>query len=110
MGAGNVRRNLPPLVEHLDVVDSEGNDEEPEPEQWTDLFGRRQFPNLRRLAAWSCRLDDDAAKAIAKNMPELRFLDVALNEITGDGVAAIAASKTLRHLRYLDVSSCDAPD
>jgi len=97
-------------LEHLDIVDSEDNDEPPDPEQLADLFGRRQFRGLRKLAAWGCELDDKAAKAIAKNMPELRSLDVALNQITGDGVAAIAASKTLRNLRSLDLSSCDAPD
>jgi uncharacterized protein (TIGR02996 family) len=97
-------------LEYLDIVDAEDNDEPPDSEQLADLFGRRQFRGIRRLAAWGCNLDDDAIKAIAKNMPELRFLDANLNRITGDGAAAVAASKTLRNLRYLDLSSCDIID
>jgi uncharacterized protein (TIGR02996 family) len=72
-----------------------------------ELFRAAPFRRLRRLVAWGSGAGDEAAEAIAKNFPELRHLDLALNGVGEDGAIAIAESKSLRHLQYLDLSSCE---
>ncbi len=78
-------------------------------EQIADLFARPQFRDLRALVAWGCGADDDAARAIIRNMPELRTLDLSQNPIP-DGVRAFAGAKNLRHLRALKLSFCELQD
>jgi uncharacterized protein (TIGR02996 family) len=75
-----------------------------------ELLQRRPFRGLRRLTAWGNSWGNDVARSVAANLPELRSLDLSFNHITGTGVAAIARSRTLTHLRTLDLSSCDIDD
>ncbi|MCI0703472.1 MAG: hypothetical protein L0241_20525, partial [Planctomycetia bacterium] len=94
-------------LECLDISDLEDCMNPPDMGYAADLFGRKQFRNLRKLIAWACNLDNDAVKAIARNMPELRYLDAAINRrITGKGAIALAESKSLSHLRWLNISNC----
>ncbi len=93
-------------LEELALYDLENGDEEPEEGQMAALFARPQFRNLRKLNAWGSCSDDDAAKAIIKNMPELRELDLSLNPLA-NGIRIFAGAKNLRHLRDLDLSTCD---
>ncbi len=79
--------------------------------QETRLFRKPAFAGLRALVAYDCHLSDLTAKALAAGgLPELRYLDLGINEITADGAAAIAKSKSLTHLRYLDLGSNDIDD
>ena len=77
--------------------------------QIADLFARPQFRNLRYLVAWGSGADGDAARAIVKNMPELRTLDLSHNPLP-DGVRTFAGAKILRHLRALKLSFCELQD
>jgi uncharacterized protein (TIGR02996 family) len=95
-------------LEAIDLGEDYDNDDDGvSPGHISDLFKRPQFRNLRELIAWSSGADDDTAKVIAANMPELRLLDLAITSITERGANAIAASKKLRNLRLLDLSSCE---
>ena len=76
-------------------------------EQFAELFARPWFRGVRKLKAWGCGLTANTVRVIARNCPELRELDVALNPIRAAGATALAESKTLRNLRHLDVGSCD---
>ncbi len=73
--------------------------------QLADLLARPQFRALRRLNASASRVGDRAVRAIARNLPELRFLELAGNPISARGWSALAASKSLSHLRHLDLGS-----
>jgi uncharacterized protein (TIGR02996 family) len=89
-------------LEELELLDIDG-----ESGAAAELLQRRQFRGLRRLEAWGNDWGNDVARAAATNLPELRYLDLAINSITGPGAAALAESRTLTHLRTLDLSSCD---
>ncbi|MBN9120915.1 MAG: TIGR02996 domain-containing protein [Planctomycetes bacterium] len=93
-------------LKSLCVSDLEGEDAPLEEGGMARLFARPQFRNLRALIAWSSGVDDAAVRAIVKNMPELRELDLAMNPLN-DGLGLIAAARNLRHLRALDLSACD---
>jgi uncharacterized protein (TIGR02996 family) len=81
------------------------DDEEISDAHQTRLFRKPVFAGLRDLVADDCHLGDAAARAIAAGgMPELRYLDLSLNEISEEGFRAIARSKGLAKLRYLDLS------
>jgi uncharacterized protein (TIGR02996 family) len=84
-------------------------DARPDANVSADLFARPQFRGLHTLKAWGVGADDDSVRALVRNMPELRALDLALNNIDGRG-AALFASKKLPHLRALDLSSCEITD
>ncbi|MBM3980679.1 MAG: TIGR02996 domain-containing protein [Planctomycetes bacterium] len=84
-------------------------DARPDANVSADLFARPQFRGLHSLKAWGTGADDDTVRAIVRNMPELRVIDLALNPIGGRGAALIAAKK-LPHLRALDLSSCEIND
>ncbi len=75
-----------------------------------EMLARPQFRGLRALVMWGNNLDDSVAKVIATKLPELRHLDLALNPLTGTGGEALAASKALKHLRHLDLGSCEMED
>jgi uncharacterized protein (TIGR02996 family) len=93
-------------VESLEVSDLCEGEEPPEDGQMANLFARPQFRKLRALRAWGSNADAAAARAIIKNMSELREVDLSLNPLA-DGERAFAAAKNLRHLRVLDLSACD---
>ena len=92
-------------LERLDVSCVQDGDEPPEEEQLARLFARPQFRNLHELSAWSACVDDTVVRSVARNLPELRTLDLSMNRITD--VGTFAAAKNLRNLRSLDLSSCD---
>ena len=92
-------------LEFLDVSGIQESDDPPGEEQMARLFARPQFRNLRVLNAWGACVDDAVAKSIARNLPELRELDLSMNDLAD--VRSIAAAKNLRNLRELDLSSCD---
>jgi uncharacterized protein (TIGR02996 family) len=88
------------------VLNEIGEEEEISDAQQTRLFRKPVFAGLRKLDAWDCHLGDASARAIASGgMPELRYLDLSINDITGEGFRAIARSKGLAKLRYLDLSA-----
>lgn len=89
-------------------ISSLDDDGAPDAAALAELFARPHLRGLHKLVAWSCGADDDAAKAVLKNMPELRDLDLALNPITDPG--PFAKTKNLTHIRTLDLSSCDMND
>ena len=81
-----------------------GEDDEIPDAHQTRLFRKPVFAGLRKLIAWDCHLGDAAARAIAAGgMPELRYLDLSMNDIGEEGFRAIARSKGLANLRYLDL-------
>jgi uncharacterized protein (TIGR02996 family) len=94
-------------VRELHLIDLESSDDPPEPEQFADLFARPWCREVRELVAWGCRLDAGAARALATKCPELRHLDIGMNDIGVAGARALAESKSLRRLAFLDVSACD---
>ena len=94
----------------LELTDLEDAERPPRRGQMADLLGRKQFRGLRKLVAWESNLDDSAVRAIARNLLELRRLDASMNGIGDDGAAAIAESRTLRNLRWLNLSSCRVKD
>lgn len=89
----------------LNVSSLDDGDDTPSAELMAELFARPQLRGLRTLIAWNCGADDDAAQAVIKNMPEVRNLDLALNPITDP--EPFAKTKNLKHIRTLDLSSCD---
>jgi len=65
-----------------------------------------QLSRLQQLALFNNELGDDAARVIATcGLTELRTLDLSLNYIGAEGAAALAESKLLPKLRYLDFSN-----
>ena len=97
-------------LEKLNACNFDDEADAPTEEQVVATLTRPPFRNLRALALWGDTLGNDAAQVFAGRLPELRYLDLTLNRITGAGGAALAASKSLRHLRHLELGSCDMED
>jgi uncharacterized protein (TIGR02996 family) len=73
-----------------------------------DLFRNPAFRRLTWLDLSDCTLGNPAARAIAAaGLTELRFLDLALNPIGDAGAEALAASRSLGNLRYLNLELND---
>lgn len=94
-------------VRALHLIDLESSDDPPEDEQCAELFARPWCRGLQELIAWGSQLGRVSVRALATKCPDLRHLDLGLNGIESAGARALAESKTLRRLRYLDVGSCD---
>lgn len=86
------------------------SDEPPTADQFAALFARPWFRGVRTLHAQSCGLNAECARALARNCPELRDLDLWSNPIRAAGAVALAESKALRHLRTLSVAVCEIND
>jgi uncharacterized protein (TIGR02996 family) len=107
-------------LESLDVADPFNEDDDwddeddeyatAEPGALGEALRAGTFTKLRKLSAWSAGLTDADAAIIAKRFPELRDIDISLNQIGNAGAFALARSKSLKHLRNLDLSSCDLTD
>lgn len=93
-------------VERLHATGFRNDDQATSGDAVTEMLAARPFPNLHALHMWASRVNDDGARLIARTLPGLRFLDLAINDITGPGAAALAASKSLPHLRHLDLAVC----
>lgn len=89
----------------------ESSDDPPSGDQFAALFARPWFRGVRELVAWGCNLNPACARALARNCPELREADLSTNRnLRSAGALAFAESKALRHLRALDVGSCEIND
>ena len=95
-------------VTRLEVMELGTGDDVDADRAFSDLVRRPQFRRLRHLASWGNELGDASCRAIATaGLTELRFLDVSISAIEDAGALAIANAKSLPHLRYLDLGSCD---
>lgn len=97
-------------LEHLYLANLMDAEDPPTAGRFAATLNSPQFVGLRELVLWGNNIGDADARAIAKRLPELRHLDLAVNNVTGIGAAALAASKSRQHLRHLDLSSCDMED
>jgi uncharacterized protein (TIGR02996 family) len=86
------------------------SDDPPTADQFAVLFARPWFRGVRKLHAQSCGLNAECARAVARNCPEVRELDLWSNPLRAAGALAFAESKALRHLRSLALSGCDIND
>ena len=67
------------------------------------LLRRPQFRKLRHFRSTNTTLGDRTCRAIAGGLTELRHLDLDGNAVGESGAGAIASSKTLPNLRFLDL-------
>ncbi|HEV3383240.1 MAG TPA: hypothetical protein VG097_00425, partial [Gemmata sp.] len=69
-----------------------------------ELLRRPQFRRIQRLIAPRMHLGNATAQTIARvGLTDLRFLDLADNNIENAGAMAISRSRLLPNLRYLDL-------
>jgi uncharacterized protein (TIGR02996 family) len=88
----------------------ENSDDPPTADQFAALFARPWFRGVRKLDAPGCNLNAECARALARNCPELRDLDLWSNPLRAAGAVALAESKVLRHLRTLSAAVCEIND
>ena len=88
------------IVSGLDVLN--GGDPDRDASQ---ILRCPQLRNLQQLSLYNSMLGDEACRVIATcGLTELRTLDLGVNYIGTEGAAALAESKLLPKLRYLDIS------
>ncbi len=94
----------------LEVPNMGEDDDPPAGGALAEMLARPQFSGLRTLDVCNHGVDDNAARVIATRLPELRHLGLAVNPISGTGWEALAASKSLQHLRRLELNACEVND
>jgi len=91
-------------VTHLGLGNLELGNEDPD-ECVIQLLRRPQFRRLQHLILHGNELNDESAEFIASaGLKELRSLNLRINNIRNAGAEALARSKLLPSLRYLDIS------
>ena len=83
-------------IQHLNLTGTSGLEAE--------LFGSPHLARIRSLRLNQCGLDDDALRLLADSphLGELRWLSLLFNRIGLPGAEALAASKRLPRLAYVD--------